>query len=615
MRGRTGVSSSSGLKAPLTVSGGRQAVTPLMFWAKRVATLAEGRPCPDHRAILETSRFMSFLAELKRRHVFKVAAAYVVGAWVAIQVGATVAPLLSMPDWVPRLVVLLALLGFPAAVILAWIYDIGAKGVERTVAAPEPPAKALAARAGQVTSLAVLPIDEINAGADDPLADGLTEALITDLARATDLKVISRSSVVRFRHSGESPRAIAQALGVDALVTGSVRRSGTRIRISVELTDPASERVLWAERFDRELEDVLRLQDEIARAIAREVQAHTDPSAPRVSTALRRRVVPDVYLLDLKGRRLMESRTEEGFRAALVCFHRALDRDPTYGTSYLGVARAHNMLANYGIEAPAQAYPRARTAIERALELGADESESQGELAQMRWQFDFDWAAADQGYQRALDLAPRNARLWYWQGTMLAVSGCFDAALAALARSEELDPLSPIVPANRGWVHYFARRYPEAVAALREVLSLHPDLAPAHWFLGMTRIAQGHYTEAIESYVSAIERTGRISRLLGYLGHAYGRQGRRDEAEALLQELQQRARDTYVPPYFQALVLAGLDRSELALSELERAFEHRDSMLRDLFVDASFDRLRDESRFQRLIEGLHLPYRGRSGAP
>jgi len=560
---------------------------------------------------------MSILAELKRRHVFRVAVAYVVGAWVAIQVAATVAPLLTMPDWVPRLVVLLAILGFPVALALAWIYDIGAKGVERTIAvdAPAPAAMARVARVGPVTSLAVLPLDEVNAGVDDPLADGLTEALITDLARATDLKVISRSSVVRFRHSSESPRAIAQALGVDALVTGSVRRSGTRIRISVELTDPGSERVLWADRFDREIEDVLRLQDEIARAIAREVQAHTGPSAPHLSTPQRRRVVPEVYLLDLKGRRMMESRTEEGFRAALLCFQQALDRDPTYGTSYLGVARAHNMLANYGIEAPAQAHPRARTAIERALELGADEAESQGELAQMRWQFDFDWGGADQGYQRALALAPRNARLWYWRGTMLAVGGCFDAALEALARSEELDPLSPIVPANRGWVYYFARRYPEAVAALREVLALHPDLAPAHWFLGMTRVAQGNYVGAIESYSSAIERTGRISRLLGYLGHAYGRAGHHDEAEALLQELQQRARESYVPPYFQALVLAGLDRRELALSELERALEHRDSMLRDSFVDASFDRLRDESRFQRLIENLHLPYRGPSSVP
>jgi serine/threonine-protein kinase len=196
---------------------------------------------------------------------------------------------------------------------------------------------------------------------------------------------------------------------------------------------------------------------------------------------------------------------------------------------------------------------------------------------------------------------------------MLAVGGCFEAGLDALARAEELDPLSPVVPANRGWMYYFARRYPEAIAMLREVLALHNDLAPAHWFLGMAQVAQGDYAGATESYTEAVARTGRISRLLGYMGHCYGRAGRREEAEALLRELQQRTRETYVPPYFLALIFAGLDCRELALDELERALEQGDSMLRDLYVDASFDSLRDEPRFQRLIDRLHLPYRGPPG--
>jgi TolB-like protein/tetratricopeptide (TPR) repeat protein len=561
---------------------------------------------------------MSLLAELKRRHVFRIAAAYVVGAWIAIQVAATIAPLLGMPDWVPRLVVLLSILGFPIAVALAWIYDLGERGLERTApktslepTAPEAPTTqpvSLARSASDpVTSLAVLPIDE--AGSDDALADGLTEALITDLARTTQLKVISRSSVARFRRTTESPRSIAEALNVDALVTGTVRRSGDRIRISVELMDAKSERVLWADRFDRELEDVLRLQDDVARAIAREVGTYATSDAQAVATAaLPRKVVPEVYLLDLRGRRMMESRTEAGFRAALGCFEQALDLDPSYGPSYLGVARAHNMLANYGLEAPRQAHSRVRSAIERALTMGADEAEAQGELAQMVWQFDLDWAGADRAYRQALEIAPRNARLWYWHGTMLAVGGRFDAALESLTRSEELDPLSPMIPANRGWIHYFARRYDQSIATLREVLALNPELAPAHWFLGMARVAKGDLDGAIESYGAAIARTGRISRLLGYLGHAYGRAQRRDEAQALLQELRERARGAYMPPYFLALVLAGLEDREGALDELEAAHAQGDTMLRDVFVDESFDTLRDEPRFQRLIARLHLPY-------
>lgn len=558
---------------------------------------------------------MSLLAELKRRHVFRIAAAYVVGAWIAIQVAATIAPLLGMPDWVPRLVVLLSFVGFPIAIALAWIYDLGEKGIERTApqtlsepAAPVAlPIPATGARSDAVSSLAVLPIDE--GDVDDPLADGLTEALITDLARTTHLKVISRSSVARFRRTTESPRSIAEALHVDALVTGTVRRSGNNIRISVELMDAKSERVLWADRFDRELEDVLRLQDDVARAIAREVGAHAAVDPQRIGAApLPRKVIPDVYLLDLRGRRMMESRTEAGFRAALACFEQALDLDPSYGPSYLGVARAHNMLANYGIEAPRQAHPRVRSALDRARSMGADAAEAQGELAQMLWQFDFDWAGADREFRQALEAAPQNARLWYWRGTMLAVGGCFDAALESLARSEELDPLSPMIPANRGWIHYFARRYDQSVAALREVLALNPEHGPAHWFLGMARAAQGDLDGAIESYGAAIARTGRISRLLGYLGHAHGRAGRRDEALALLNELRERAKLAYVPPYFAALVLAGLDDREAALDELEAAYAQGDTMLRDVFVDGSFDSLRDDPRFERLIARMHLPY-------
>ena len=243
---------------------------------------------------------MSFLAELKRRHVLRVAVAYLVAAWVAIQVAATVAPLLSMPEWVPKLVVLLAIIGLPVALVLAWMYDIGARGLERTtpvalgdaaVAPASSQAGAAATRDASFASLAVLPLQAVDAAADDPLADGLTEALITELARASALKVISRSSVARFRNSSELPREIARQLGVDALVTGSVRRSGDRIRVSVELVDPASESVRWANRYDRELEDVLRLQEEIAVAISGEVRQQAQGS-PRPQL-LPRRVMPD----------------------------------------------------------------------------------------------------------------------------------------------------------------------------------------------------------------------------------------------------------------------------------------------------------------------------------
>lgn len=461
------------------------------------------------------------------------------------------------------------------------------------------------ASAPGIGSLAVLPLQELGGGGEDLLGDGITEALIANLARSSGLKVISRSSVMRFRSSTESPKAIAGQLGVDGLVTGSVRRSGNRIRISVELIEAATERVVWAERFDRELEDVLRLEDEISRAIANEVQAHVGSSPAPPATP--RQVVPDVYLLDLKGQRLMESRTEAGFRGALVCFEQALDIDPTYAPSFLGIARAFIMLANYGIVAQAQSQPRAQAAIDRAVVLGADAVDVHELRALMLWQFNFDWRSADAEYRRALALSPNKARLWYWLGLMLAVSGRFDDALEALARSESLDPLSPVIPASRGWVLYFSRRYPESISALRSVLVVNPDLAPAHWFLGMALCSTGDLANSIAAFERSLALTGRISRLLGYLGHSLGRAGRVEEATALLAELDARAREAYLPAYFLALVHAGLGNTEAALSALERAWQERDCMLRDLLVDGSFDALREQPRFRALIAALGFP--------
>ena len=545
---------------------------------------------------------MALIAEIQRRKVLQAIAAYAVLAWGAIEVTATVAPLLDMPDWVPRGVTWLAIAGFPVIVTLAWLYDLRWPRLARTAAAPLDAAKA----AGEVHSLAVLPLSEIDANPEYPLADGLTEALITDLARVTGLRVISHGSVMRFKDSAEPPRAIAQRLNVDALVGGSVRRGGTRIRISVELIEPTSERVLWAGRYDRELEDVLRVQDEIARAIAGEIQSRVGPDTEAAS-GKPRQVVPEVYLLYLKGRRLMDARTEEGFRAALTCFQRSLDIDPSYGASYLGIAGCHNMLANYGIELPVLARPRILAALERAAEMGADAAELHHERAQMLWQFDFDWRRAQHEYRSALALAPNNARHCYWFGMMLTVSGRFDAGLEMIARAETLDPLSALLQAGHGWALYFSGRSEEAASVLRDVLALNPDLAPAYWFLGMTLVQRGDHAGAIAAYRSAISHTGRISRLLGYLGHAHGRAGETREAQALLAELQQRASETYVPPYFPALVLAGLGENDDALTQLERALEQRDCMLRDVRVDASFATLRDTPRFRRLIEAMHFP--------
>jgi serine/threonine-protein kinase len=455
-----------------------------------------------------------------------------------------------------------------------------------------------------IAAIAVLPLQEIGGHVEDLLADGITEALIADLARASGLKVISRTSVMRFRDSTEPLQEIARRLGVDALVTGSVRRSGNRIRISVELIEPASERVLWADRYDRELEDVLRLQDEMARAIADGVWSRV--SQEERSTPTPRKIDPEVYLLDLKGRSQIELRTAASFRAALPHFRQALARDPSFGPSWLGIVRAYNMEANYGMVATREVRPEMETALARAKEFGADAAEVLGEAAQMRWQFDFDWAGAESDYRRALELAPNNARLWYWRGIALGTAGNFETAFDCLARAESLDPLSSFIRAARGLLLYFAGRLEDAIACVRNVIETSPDHASTYWIQSTVLAALGDYSGALASSEFALARMGRIGRVVGYFGYAAARGGRDHEARQLLAEHEQRS-TTYLPAYFRAMVLQGLGDREAALTQLERAWAERESMLRELKGERVWDGLREEPRFIALMTSMRYP--------
>jgi serine/threonine protein kinase/tetratricopeptide (TPR) repeat protein len=479
-----------------------------------------------------------------------------------------------------------------------------ARALENIGAPRTPGAPAMPAAPPSIAALAVLPLQEPGGKSDDLLADGITEALIADLARASGLKVISRTSVMRFRDSDQSLQEIARRLGVDALVTGSVRRSGNRIRISVELIEPASERVLWADRFDRELEDVLRLQDEMARAIADGVNARVNQGASGSPTP--RRVDPEVYMLDLKGRNQVELRTPASYGAALTHFREALARDPSYGPSWIGIVRTRNLQLNYGLAAPDAVRAEMETSLDRARECGADPAEVLAEHAHMRWQCDYDWVGAETEFCRALTLAPNNARIWYWRGIALGSGGSFAGAFECLDRAASLDPLSYFIRSARGLLFYYADRIPEGIACLRQVLELSPDLIVNHWILGMSLAAQGNFDEAIVHSEIAAQRLGRIGRALAYLGLAYARSGRHDDARRVLQELEGEP-GRYVPPYFGAVVLHALGEREAALARLERALAEHDTMLRDVRVDRAWDTLRDDPRFIALSARMRFP--------
>ena len=397
-------------------------------------------------------------------------------------------------------------------------------------------------------AIAVLPLENLSGEpAEEYFADGMTEALITDLAKIGGLKVISRGSVMGFKGTKQPLAEIGRALGVDSIVEGSVLRARDRVRISARLVRAETDEYLWAERYDRELADVLALQDEVARAIAHSIDQTLHPR----TAAVPRRVDPEVYLLDLRGRHFWHQRTETGFRSALRLFEDAAARDPTYAPAYVGIAESLNMLANYGLVPPQEIRPRSLAAARRALELDENSAEAHRLLAFIHWQFAFEWQEAIAEYERSLELDPHSPGTTYWFGAYLAVIGFFDRAHQLLNRARELDPLSLVVPSVQGWTHIFARQFEDALPYLEQVLRIDPSFHLALWFQGEALVELQRYDEGIISLTRAYELGGRTSRLLGYLGYAYGRAGQEDRARESLAELETRAQHhDYVPPYF-----------------------------------------------------------------
>jgi eukaryotic-like serine/threonine-protein kinase len=465
----------------------------------------------------------------------------------------------------------------------------------------------LAPSSRRISAIAVLPLSNLSREpGEEYFADGMTDALITDLAKVSRLKVISRGSVMHYKGTTKPLGQIASELHVDAVVEGSVFRAGDRVRISARLIRAATDEHLWAERYERKLEDVLALQDELARAIAREVGVALQGS-PADARPAPRKVDPEVYLLDLRGRQAREKRTESGFRTGLDLFQQSIDRDPTYAPAYVGLAESLSMLANYGIVAPSEFLPRILAAAQKALDLDESSAEAHRVLAFVRWQFEFAWHDAMKEYERSLELDPNSALTNYWFGTYLSVIGFFDRARVQLERAHELDPLSLLIPAVQGWSYFFARRFEDAIPWYRRVLAVDPNHYVALWFLGEALVELGTYQEGIAALNQALKLSGRISRLLAYLGYAYGRAGQTDDARRILAELEARERDRYVPPYFHALVHSGLGEVARALDRLEQAYAKRDTMIRDLKVDPHWDRLRSEPRFESLMRKMAYP--------
>ena len=552
--------------------------------------------------------------ELKRRRVIRVALVYLAAGWLVIQVAVEVFPPLNLPAWSVTLVVALTLLGFPIAIALAWAYDLGPHGVTRASShAGAPPVSDLPAgptetAAGlgaastplqDLRSVAVLPFGNLSADPDNEyFSDGITEELIGALAGIGELRVAARSSVFVYKGRQEDVREIGRALGVGTVLEGSVRKAGDRLRISVELVETAGGYHLWSESWDRKLEDVFAIQEEIARAVVE----HLRVRLLRPGDGIVRQGTTDVdaYNLYLQGRFHLNRRTAASLGRAAEAFTKAVEIDPAYAPAYSGLADAHLLQERYGVVSPRQSLPEAMRAARKAVELDPTSGEAHASLAYARELVDWDVAGARREFERAIELNPRYAVAHHWYAWNLALEGRYEDALTELHEALSLEPLSLIIRTNVGSVLYFARRFDEAIERLEETLALNDSFAVAYQWLGRALLAVGRHEDAIQAQRRAARILGPDPESVASLGHALARAGRTDDARESLSRLESLSNERNVSPYWPGLVRLGLNDRDGGFGALEQALRERFDWLLFLHSDPLFDDFRDDPRFQRL---------------
>ena len=493
-----------------------------------------------------------------------------------------------------RLLYALALGGSVAVVVLV----MGYMAITRS--------RATGAVQPRIRSLAVLPLKNMSGDpGQDYLADGLTEAVIGRLSQIRDLRVVSRTSVMRFKDTKTPVPQIAKALGVDAIVEGSVIRDGDRIRVYAQLIRGATDAHFWSESYDRQLEDVLALESDVAQSIATKVQVSISGDEQK-RLAASRPIAPEVYESYLKGAFTFEkSDTKAEMEGSVPYFEDAIRRDPTFAPAYVGLATVYNELGTVLVGGPpAELRPKELSAARKAVELDPGLAEAHVLLAdelQRQWH----WAEAKDEYQRALELKPNDAEAHAAFAGWLLVQGRTDEAVAWAQRGRELDPLA-VSGVGIGWILFQSHRYDEALRELRSVLAARPDNVQGLWFLGFALIADNQPKEAIPALEKVVSMTGRSPGALGVLIRAYAHAGRRQDALRLLAEIQRRRKKGYVPAGALVNAYLGLGDNEQAFAWLEQAYKEQSNILQFLKVHPYFDPLRGDPRFADLVHRVGL---------
>jgi TolB-like protein/Tfp pilus assembly protein PilF len=460
--------------------------------------------------------------------------------------------------------------------------------------------------ARRIESLAVLPLENLSRDPEQEyFAEGLTEALIATLAKIGDLRIVPRTSAMPYKGVRKSIREIARELQVEAIVEGTVLRSGPRVRVTAQLIDASEERHLWAESYERNLSDVLSLHSEVAQAIAREVRVKLTPQE-QAHIGRVYPVDPEAYEAYLKGRYHWNRRSGEGLRKALQRFEEAVVSDPTFPAAYSGLADCRSMLSWWGFVSPEEGCGKAKKLAMKALELDDDLGEAHVSLAWVRAYYDYDFSAAEEQFKRSIELNPHYATAHLWFGLYLALMERHEQGYAEIKRASSLDPHAA-VSQILGFALLFARQYDQAISQFEEALDLDPSFAPGHWGLSSAYSFKSRHDDAIAQGRLAVEQSHGATVFLAILGEAYAAAGNGPEAKSLLERLLELSKQQYVSPYAVSRIHAALGSKSEALRWLEIAFRERTSHLVCLKADPRFDNLRLDSTFQDLIRRMNFP--------
>src|SRR6202140_1265545 len=466
-----------------------------------------------------------------------------------------------------------------------------------------PPSRAPTA----IRSLAVLPLENLSGDASQNyFADGMTDELITDLAQISALRVISRTSVMVYKGARKPLPQIARELNVDAVVEGTVLRSGDQVRITAQLIEASTDKHLWSRSYEGELRDTLALQNRVAGAIAEQIRINL---TPQEQAALKnvKVVNPEAYESYLKGRYFWNKRTADGLKVALAYFNQAIEEDPKYAQAYSGLADSYALLGDwqYAVMTPKEAFPKAKAAALKAVKLDNALGEAHNSLAFVLDGFDWDLQTGGKEFQRAIELNPGYATAHHWYAWHLSLLGRYDEALAEMRKAQNLDPLSLIINADLAEILLLAHSYDDSIQQSRKTIEMDPNFAMAHNQLAQAYLQKHMYDEAITELQKAVQLSAGSPTCIANLARAYVASGRRSEALELLNELKNGSHPGHSNASEIAVIYASLGDTDQAMTWLEKGYEERFNP--GVLLRPGFDPLRSDPRFKNLVQRIGLP--------